>query len=322
MINEFIQLSRLPPGSVKLKSYAGRSLFNGLMTAPAERKRAGMLEILDSFSDAQFFLVGDSGEQDLELYASLARERPRQILGIFIRDASNYAVVKPLEDPTGQNVMRLPPTTQRETQSSPGGVYQAPDAPSLPPRRPTARSVPSILPSQRYGNNNMNDSSSGYNEQRPPPLPRRKGSGATTAYSPPPIREQPDYFTSNRLIDASISGEPDSFSASGGAGVKYPPPGFARSRASSKSTGNSTSPGAEDDFYSSSSSRSSSGASKVTSPGPSTEGERKQYELQMRVYRARMEVPEHVALRVFRDPRECVEAQTILDQLNMGRAQL
>jgi len=59
----------VPVGSIKLKSYAGRSLFNGLLSASATRKRAGVVDILDSFPESRFFLIGDSGEQDLELYA-------------------------------------------------------------------------------------------------------------------------------------------------------------------------------------------------------------------------------------------------------------
>lgn len=37
--------------------------------------------------------MGDSGEQDLELYADLARERPHQIAGIFIRNVTTPADV-------------------------------------------------------------------------------------------------------------------------------------------------------------------------------------------------------------------------------------
>jgi phosphatidate phosphatase APP1 len=59
----------IAPGSIRLKSYAGRSLFNGLLSAPAARKRAGVERILDSFPDSRFILIGDTGEQDLELYA-------------------------------------------------------------------------------------------------------------------------------------------------------------------------------------------------------------------------------------------------------------
>lgn len=61
--------SPLALGSIKLKSYAGRSIFNGLLSAPATRKRAGVVDVLDAFTESRFFLIGDTGEQDLELYA-------------------------------------------------------------------------------------------------------------------------------------------------------------------------------------------------------------------------------------------------------------
>jgi len=86
VLNEFFEISQLPlgslltsiysflltkpsTGSIKLRSYAGRSLFSGLLSAPAARKRCGIVDVLDSFPDSKFFLIGDSGEQDLELYA-------------------------------------------------------------------------------------------------------------------------------------------------------------------------------------------------------------------------------------------------------------
>jgi phosphatidate phosphatase APP1 len=74
-MNQFINISRLPQGSVKLRSYGGKSLISGLMSSPAVRKRSNVLEVLTSFPDSQFILIGDSGEQDLELYAALAADR-------------------------------------------------------------------------------------------------------------------------------------------------------------------------------------------------------------------------------------------------------
>lgn len=59
----------LLPGSIRLKSYAGRSIFHSLLTAPATRKRAGVVDVLDSFPESRFILIGDTGEQDMELYA-------------------------------------------------------------------------------------------------------------------------------------------------------------------------------------------------------------------------------------------------------------
>lgn len=43
--------------------------------------------------------------------------------------------------------------------------------------------------------------------------------------------------------------------------------------------------------------------------GKMTEVEKKRYELQMRVYRARTQIPSHIVLRVFREPSECVEVE-------------
>lgn len=280
VINEFIHLSQLPPGSVKLKSYAGRSLFNGLLSAPAERKRAGIADLLDSFSDARFFLVGDSGEQDLELYASLARERPPQILGIFIRDASDHELVAPLDDPTGR--MSLlgagPPSAMRA------------DEFVTTPRRGSGRLLPDALSKRRM----------------------TFGRGAT---SPPvAIKEEPDYFTSHLLIDAPISDEPVSLSPTVSNGV----PSFALNGVNGYRNENFT-PGASDGYFT----PSSSGRT-ATTPGAQfvSDAQRKQNELQIRVYKARLDIPEHIALRVFRQPSECVEAMEILERLNMGRRQL
>lgn len=49
-----------------------------------------------------------------------------------------------------------------------------------------------------------------------------------------------------------------------------------------------------------------------------TEQEKKRMELQMRVYKARTQMPSHVYLRVFRKAEECVEASEILNALDAG----
>jgi phosphatidate phosphatase APP1 len=44
--------------------------------------------ILDRFPERKFILVGDSGEHDPEVYAALLRQRPEQILKIYIRNVT------------------------------------------------------------------------------------------------------------------------------------------------------------------------------------------------------------------------------------------
>lgn len=59
------------------------------MEPAGERKRPSILEVLDAFPESKFILFGDSGEQDLEVYIALARERPHQVRGIYIRDVTS-----------------------------------------------------------------------------------------------------------------------------------------------------------------------------------------------------------------------------------------
>jgi hypothetical protein len=47
---------------------------------------------------------------------------------------------------------------------------------------------------------------------------------------------------------------------------------------------------------------------------PITEGEKKRWDLQNRVNKARSVMPEHIVLRVFENPRECEEAEQIIRQ--------
>lgn len=63
-------------------------MFGGLWESAGDRKRGGVEEILKTFPDSRFLLVGDSGEQDVELYAALAHQYPKQVLAIYIRDVT------------------------------------------------------------------------------------------------------------------------------------------------------------------------------------------------------------------------------------------
>ena len=74
---------------LQLKFYGGRSIVSSLLESPLDRKKLSVLEIVDAFSESKFICFGDSGEQDLELYLSIARERPKQVLGVYIRDITS-----------------------------------------------------------------------------------------------------------------------------------------------------------------------------------------------------------------------------------------
>jgi len=206
VLNEFFQVSSLPEGSLRLKCYAARALLPALLSPAAARKRDGVVEVLNAFPESHFILIGDSGEQDMELYAELARERPQQIVGVFIRDVTT--------DPS-----------REEPVAAMAGDLAC--SPSL---------------NATYG---------------------------------------------GRVVDT----EPQ------------PMPGMLMSPLSSD-VGPTTSRGA---------------IPRRKSSGGMTPEERKRYELEGRIQKARSDIPKHIAFRVFRDPDECMEAQHILERWMMRK---
>jgi phosphatidate phosphatase APP1 len=86
-LSKLLRAERFPPGPfhlkpVRLKDASALELF-----ASQEGYKSKVIEgILADFPDRRFILVGDSGEQDPEIYAALAREHPGQIVRILIRD--------------------------------------------------------------------------------------------------------------------------------------------------------------------------------------------------------------------------------------------
>ena len=84
---EFWGLQGYPQGSFHLKRFRLRETANKMrkMSPQKAHKRAAIEPILAAYPQRQFLLVGDSGEQDPEIYAGFLRERPQQIAHVFIR---------------------------------------------------------------------------------------------------------------------------------------------------------------------------------------------------------------------------------------------
>ncbi|KAL1748148.1 hypothetical protein HDZ31DRAFT_30199 [Schizophyllum fasciatum] len=296
ILEEFFRLSKLPPGSVKLKSYAGRSLFTGLLSAPATRKRAGVQEILDAFPECKFILVGDSGEQDIELYSDFARERPDQILGVFIRDVNTG---EPLDDPTGTSTTTIP--------FGAGLLDPSSDAPALPPRPPTAvvRTPPT-----RTGRRTV----SGPSASTPKAIPEDQGYFVSNLVTEPETMSDDEMKTPVALSDA-IPERWDEAPRTRTPPVYVPRRDTGAQRTTRASFAPASAPAARPSRMGS---RTSSVASSASSQMPRmTEPERRRYELQLRVYRARDKVPKHIPLRVFRSPDECVEAEGLLKKMGV-----
>ena len=79
-----------PAGTFELKEFRWKSKsFLSLFSNP-EKYKPGVIEpLLKQFPKRTFILVGDSGERDPEIYGTLARKYPEQILRILIRDVTS-----------------------------------------------------------------------------------------------------------------------------------------------------------------------------------------------------------------------------------------
>lgn len=89
-LNEFLEQAGFPWATFSLKAVRFRDeTLLDLFKEGTETKPPAIRKILKQYPDRKFILVGDSGEQDPEVYAALLRENPEQILQIYIRNVTD-----------------------------------------------------------------------------------------------------------------------------------------------------------------------------------------------------------------------------------------
>ncbi len=94
---EFWQNQGYPRGSFHLKRFRLRESARKLhhMSPQQAHKQAAIAPILTAFPRRRFVLIGDSGEQDPEIYAKFLRERPEQVVQVLIRAVRGAAIDEP-----------------------------------------------------------------------------------------------------------------------------------------------------------------------------------------------------------------------------------
>ena len=86
VIADFLDAQQIPAGPMLLRDWdIGRE-----MLGTREYKLTQIREILATYPLLPFILVGDSGQQDPEIYQTLVREFPGRILAIYIRNVSPH----------------------------------------------------------------------------------------------------------------------------------------------------------------------------------------------------------------------------------------
>lgn len=85
LLRGFIEHQNLPLGPLLLRDVG--------LARGKERKRGHkyrrMCEILDMYPRMRFICIGDSGQRDAEIYASLVKSHPGRVAAIYIRDVGN-----------------------------------------------------------------------------------------------------------------------------------------------------------------------------------------------------------------------------------------
>jgi phosphatidate phosphatase APP1 len=83
---EFLRLQSIPVGPMLLRELGIRQVFK--LTSHGSHKLEKIELILSFYPDMQFVLIGDSGEQDPEIYAEVIRRHPRSVRVIYIRNVN------------------------------------------------------------------------------------------------------------------------------------------------------------------------------------------------------------------------------------------
>jgi len=84
VIADFLDAQEIPVGPMLLRDWdIGRDMMR-----TRDYKRSQIREILATYPALPFILVGDSGQEDPEIYGSLVNDHPGRILAIYIRNVS------------------------------------------------------------------------------------------------------------------------------------------------------------------------------------------------------------------------------------------
>lgn len=97
LLIDFFQIQQIPLGPVFLRDW-GVTDTELLPTDHHDHKLNAIRNLLEFYPDLSFILIGDSGQQDPEIYSEIVRRYPHRILSVYIRDVS--------EDPARDEAVR------------------------------------------------------------------------------------------------------------------------------------------------------------------------------------------------------------------------
>lgn len=89
LLDEFLERENFPPSVLHLKSFrfADRSVGN-LVRSALETKPPAIRDIMETCARCTFVLIGDSGQEDPEVYTEILKDFPERILAVGIHNVT------------------------------------------------------------------------------------------------------------------------------------------------------------------------------------------------------------------------------------------
>lgn len=84
---EFLDVRGIPAGPVMLRDW-GTSRDSLLPPGHHEHKTESIAQVFATYPTLPFILIGDSGQQDPEIYREMAERHPGRVMAIYIRDVT------------------------------------------------------------------------------------------------------------------------------------------------------------------------------------------------------------------------------------------
>ncbi|SHK44544.1 App1 family protein [Hymenobacter psychrotolerans] len=88
LLEDFLHLNDIPPGPLLLRDMALAGKKSGDATAHHGHKLKEIDNLLLTYPKLPFVLIGDSGQEDANIYREVVRRHPGRILAIYIRDVN------------------------------------------------------------------------------------------------------------------------------------------------------------------------------------------------------------------------------------------
>ncbi len=88
MLTDFLSLRRFPKGVLLLTDWGPQERY--VMRSGKEHKRLSLARTFGSYPSSQFLLIGDSGQNDPNVYVEVARQSPGRVKAIIVLDVGSH----------------------------------------------------------------------------------------------------------------------------------------------------------------------------------------------------------------------------------------